>query len=121
MADQTWIFRNFTAAEGMPGVADFLNEPDRHGAGEACVVAGNVGSVRLLFLDPGALGLGTEMTWVFRDFTAPQGAVDFLNEPDRRGLFRDGLQSCSGLVDLVVAYVTVAAAVIASPLWASDS
>ena len=34
---------------------------------------------------------------------------------------RDSVQFYSGLVDLVKAYVTMAAVVIAAPWWASDS
>ena len=53
MANQTWVFRNFTAAEGTAGAAAFLNEPARQGAGEASAVARNDGSVALFYLEPG--------------------------------------------------------------------
>jgi len=85
---QTWVFRNFTAAQGTAGAITFLNEPDRQGPGEASAVARNDGSVGLFFLEPGSLGLGTQQTWVFRNFTAaqgPAGAITFLNEPARQG------------------------------------
>jgi hypothetical protein len=88
MANQTWQFRNFTAAEGTAGVVAFLNEADRQGPGEACAVARNDGSVGLFYLEPGSLGTGTQLTWQFRNFTAVQGtagAVAFLNEADRQG------------------------------------
>ena len=88
MANQTWMFRNFTAAEGTAGAVTFLNEADRQGAGEASAVARNDGSVGLFFLEPGSLGSGTQQTWVFRNFSAAEGtagAVTFLNEPARQG------------------------------------
>jgi hypothetical protein len=85
---QTWVFRNFTAAQGTQGAVNFLNEPDRQGPGEASAVARNDGSVGLFFLEPGSLGSSDAQTWVFRNFTAAQGtqgAVNFLNDPDRQG------------------------------------
>lgn len=88
MASLTWVFRNFTAAEGTNGAVTFLNEPARQGHGEASATARNDGSVGLFFLEPGSLGSGTAQTWQFRNFTAAQGtngAVTFLNEPARQG------------------------------------
>ena len=44
--------------------------------------------VGLLWLEPGSLGEGTEQTWQFAEFPAPNGeaaAVSFLNEPARQG------------------------------------
>ena len=88
MANQTWGFRNFTAAEGTAGAVTFLNEPARQGPGEASAVPRNDGSVGLFFLEPGSLGSGTQQTWVFRNFTPAEGtagAVAFLNEAHRQG------------------------------------
>jgi len=88
MANQTWVFRNFTAAQGTAGTVTFLNEPARQGPGEASAVARNDGTVGLFFLEPGSLGSSTQQTWVFRNFTAAEGtagAVAFLNEPLRQG------------------------------------
>jgi hypothetical protein len=88
MANQTWVFRDFTAAQGTAGAITFLNEPARQGPGEASASIRNNGSVGLFFLEPGSLGSGTQLTWVFRDFTAaqgPAGAITFLNEPARQG------------------------------------
>ena len=50
---QTWVFRNFTPAEGTAGAVAFLNEPARQGPGEAIAVARNDGSVGLFYLEPG--------------------------------------------------------------------
>ena len=88
MANQTWVFRPFTPAQGPAGAAAFLNEPLRQGRGEASASARNDGSVGLFFLEPGSLGEGAQQTWVFRPFTAaqgPAGAAAFLNEPLRQG------------------------------------
>jgi hypothetical protein len=88
MANQAWVFRNFTPAEGQAGAVTFLNEPARQGPGEASASPRNDGSVGLFFLEPGSLGSGNQQTWVFRNFTAaegPAGAVTFLNEPARQG------------------------------------
>ena len=88
MANQTWQFRNFTAAEGTAGAVTFLNEAFRQGPGEANRDARNDGSVGLFFLEPGSLGTGTQQTWVFRNFTPAEGtagAVAFLNEAPRQG------------------------------------
>src|ERR1700736_4288918 len=88
MEKQTWVFRNFTAAEGAQGAVDFLNEPARQGPGEACAVARNDGSVGVFYLEPGSLGSSTAQTWVFWNFTAPHGtqtAVTFLNAALRQG------------------------------------
>jgi hypothetical protein len=88
MAEQTWMFREFTAAEGTAGAVAFLSEPYRQGPGEASAVARSNGTVGLFFLEPGSLGFGTQQNWVFREFTAAEGtagAVTFLNEPDRQG------------------------------------
>ena len=88
MANQTWVFRNFTAAEGTAVAVTFLNEPDRQGPGEASATPRNDGSVGLFYLEPGSLGSGTEQTWQFLNFTPAQGpaaAVAFLNEPARQG------------------------------------
>jgi hypothetical protein len=88
MANQTWVFRNFTAAEGTQGAVDFLNEAARQGPGEATAVARNDGSVGLFYLEPGSLGSSTAQTWVFLNFTkaqGTQGAVNFLNAALRQG------------------------------------
>jgi hypothetical protein len=88
MANQTWVFRDFTAAQGTAGAITFLNEPARQGPGEASASIRNNGSVGLFFLEPGSLGSGTQQTWMFRDFTAAQGtagAVAFLNDAPRQG------------------------------------
>jgi hypothetical protein len=88
MANQMWVFRNFTAAQGTAGAVTFLNEPARQGHGEASATPRNDGSVGLFILEPGSLGSGTQPTWAFRSFTAAQGtagAVTFLNEPARQG------------------------------------
>ena len=88
MAGQTWVFRDFTAAQGTAGAVTFLNEAARQGPGEACAVPRNNGSVGIILLEPGSLGSGTSPTWVFRDFTAAQGtagAITFLNEAARQG------------------------------------
>ena len=88
MANQTWQFRNFTAAEGTAGAVTFLNEAFRQGPGEASAVARNDGSVGLFYLEPGSLGTGTQQTWFFRNFTPAEGtagAVAFLNEAFRQG------------------------------------
>jgi len=88
MSSLTWVFRNFSAAEGTAGAITFLNEPDRQGPGEASATARNDGSVGLFFLEPGSLGTGTQQAWVFRNFSAAEGtagAITFLNEPDRQG------------------------------------
>jgi hypothetical protein len=50
---QQWQFRNFTAAEGMQGTVNFLNQSPRQGPGEASAVARNDGSVGLFYLEPG--------------------------------------------------------------------
>ena len=88
MANQTWGFRNFTAAEGTAGAVAWLNEPDRQGPGEAIAFARNDGSVGLFYLEPGSLGSSTQPTWGFRDFSAAEGtagAVTWLNEAERQG------------------------------------
>src|SRR5271166_4709090 len=88
MSSLTWVFRNFSAAEGTAGAITFLNEPDRQGPGAARATALYYGSVRLFFLAPRSLGTGTQQAWVFRNFSAAEGtagAITFLNEPDRRG------------------------------------
>jgi hypothetical protein len=85
---QTWVFRNFTAAQGPNGAVSFLNEPLRQGPGEASLTPRGDGSVGLFFLEPGSLGESTAQTWMFRNFTAAQGvagALAFLNEPLRQG------------------------------------
>jgi hypothetical protein len=85
---QTWMFRNFTAAEGAAAAVNFLNEPARQGAGEASAFVRDDGSVGLFYLEPGSLGSSTQQTWVFQNFTAAEGAaaaVNFLNEPARQG------------------------------------
>jgi hypothetical protein len=53
MANQTWLFRNFTAAEGTQGAVNFLNEAPQQDPGEASAVARNDGSVGLFYLEPG--------------------------------------------------------------------
>ena len=50
---QTWVYRNFTAAEGTTGAAAFLNDAPRQGPGEASAFARNDGSVGLFYLEPG--------------------------------------------------------------------
>src|ERR1017187_4289702 len=88
MADQNWQFRAFPAPDGEAAAVSFLNEPLRQGRGEASATLRNDGTVGLLWLEPGSLGEGTEQTWQFAEFPAPDGeqaAVDFLNEPLRQG------------------------------------
>jgi hypothetical protein len=88
MANQTWVFRDFTAAQGTAGAITFLNEPARQGRGQVSAVARNNGSVGLFFLEPGSLGSGTQQKWIFRNFTpaeGPAGAVAFLNDAPRQG------------------------------------
>jgi hypothetical protein len=85
---QTWEFRNFTAAEGPAGAVNFLNEPARQGAGEASAFARSDGSVGLFYLAPGSLGSSTRQTWFFRNFTPAEGtagAINFLNASPRQG------------------------------------
>jgi hypothetical protein len=53
MANQMWVSRPFTAAEGPAGAVAFLNEPLRQGAGEAGASARNDNSVGLFYLEPG--------------------------------------------------------------------
>ena len=53
MAELTWVFRNFTPAEGTTGAVTFLNEANRQGPGEASATPRNDGSVGLFFLEPG--------------------------------------------------------------------
>jgi hypothetical protein len=82
MANQTWLFRDFTAAEGTDTVLSFLNLAPRQGFGEASAVVRADGSVGLFYLEPGSLGGGTQQTWLFRGFTAAEGtagALTFLN------------------------------------------
>jgi hypothetical protein len=50
---QTWVFRDFTPAEGTTGAVTFLNEAPRQGPGEASATPRNNGSVGLFFLEPG--------------------------------------------------------------------
>jgi hypothetical protein len=50
---QTWVYRNFTAAEGPAAAVAFLNEAPRQGPGEASAFARNDGSVGLFYLEPG--------------------------------------------------------------------
>ena len=81
----------------------------------------------------GANSLGGRRQPVYVWQPAPESAQDVTQSPVQRGqsrltfetlvtrLFRDGIQFCSGLVDLVVCYVATAEVVIASPLRASDS
>ena len=81
----------------------------------------------------GANSLGGRRQPVYLWHPAPESAQDVTQSPVPRGqsrltfetlvtrLFRDGIQFCSGLVDLVVCYVATAEVVIASPLRASDS
>jgi hypothetical protein len=85
---QEWIYREFSAAEGPQGAANYLNAPARQGAGEAIAVARNNGTVSLFYLIPGSLGNSTEQQWAYREFSAtdgPQAAVTFLNEAPRQG------------------------------------
>jgi hypothetical protein len=88
MADLTWVYQNFTPAQGTAEAVTFLNEAYRQGPGEASLAARNDGSVGLFFLEPGSLGTSTEPTWVYQNFTPAQGtaeAVTFLNEAYRQG------------------------------------
>jgi hypothetical protein len=88
MADLTWVYQNFTPAQGPAEAVTFLNEAYRQGPGEASLAARNDGSVGLFFLEPGSLGTSTEPTWVYQNFTPAQGpaeAVTFLNEAYRQG------------------------------------
>jgi hypothetical protein len=85
---KTWVYRNFSAAEGPNGAVAFLNEAARQGAGEASAFARSDGSVDLFFLEPGSLGSSTTQTWVYRNFSAAEGpnaAITFLNEAPRQG------------------------------------
>ena len=78
----------FPAPDGEAAAVSFLNEPLRQGRGEASATLRNDGTVGLLWLEPGSLGEGTEQTWQFAEFPAPDGeqaAVNFLNEPARQG------------------------------------
>ena len=84
-------------------------------------------------LDGWCDSLGGRRQPVYMWHPAPESAQDVTQSPVPRGqsrltfetlvtrLFRDGIQFCSGLVDLVVCYVATAEVVIASPLRASDS
>src|ERR1039457_5718125 len=86
--EQTWQFAEFPASDGEAAAVSFLNEPLRQGRGEASATLRNDGTVGLLWLEPGSLGEGTEQTWQFAEFPAPDGepaAVNFLNEPARQG------------------------------------
>ena len=88
MADQLWQFKAFPAPNGEQAAVSFLNEPLRQGRGEAAATFRNDGTAGLLWLEPGSLGEGTEQTWQFREFPAPNGEqalVSFLNEPLRQG------------------------------------
>jgi hypothetical protein len=88
MTELTWVYRNFTPAQGPAETVTFLNEADRQGAGEASAAGRNDGSVGLFYLEPGSLGAGTAQAWVYRNFTAAEGtagAVTFLNEAPRQG------------------------------------
>jgi hypothetical protein len=85
MAGLTWVFRNFTPAEGTSGAVTFLNEPARQGHGEASAVARNDGSVGLFYLEPGSVGSNTQPAWLFLNFSTAEEAVAFLNEAPRQG------------------------------------
>jgi hypothetical protein len=88
MADLTWVYENFTPAQGPAVAVTFLNEAYRQGPGEASLAARNDGSVGLFFLEPGSLGASTTQTWAYRNFTPAQGpaeAVGFLNAAPRQG------------------------------------
>ncbi|GAA5149321.1 hypothetical protein GCM10023321_12990 [Pseudonocardia eucalypti] len=87
MADQEWVYRNFTPAEGATAAINFLNQPERQGGGEASASLRNDQSVGVFYLAPGSLGSGTQQEWIYREFTAaegPQGAANFLNQPARQ-------------------------------------
>jgi hypothetical protein len=88
MANQTWFFRSFPAPNGAQAAVNFLNQPARQGHGEATATLRNDGTAGLMYLGPGSLGNGTQQTWFFREFPAPNGAqaaVNFLNQPARQG------------------------------------
>src|SRR5271165_713125 len=85
MSSLTWVFRNFSAAEGTAGAITFLNEPDRQGPGEVSATPRNDGSVGLFFLEPGSLGTSTRQAWAFQAFTNVNDAVTFLNDAPRQG------------------------------------
>jgi len=85
MSDLTWVYTNFTPAQGTAGAVTFLNEADRQGPGEASATPRNDGSVGLFYLAPGSLGTSTTPTWLFRNFAAVQDALAFLNDPLRQG------------------------------------
>jgi hypothetical protein len=88
MSNQTWQFQGFPAPDGEQAAVKFLNEPLRQGRGEASAALRNDGTAGLLWLEPGSLGDGTEQTWQFGEFPAPNGeqaAVNFLHEPLRQG------------------------------------
>jgi hypothetical protein len=85
MTQLTWVYTNFTPAQGTAGAVAFLSEPFRQGVGEISAAARNDGSVGLFFLEPGSLGSITSPMWVFLNFPTTDAAVTFLNEAPRQG------------------------------------
>jgi hypothetical protein len=51
--EQTWVYLNFTPAQGTSEAIAFLNAAPRQGPGEASAYARNDGSVSLFYLEPG--------------------------------------------------------------------
>jgi 3',5'-cyclic AMP phosphodiesterase CpdA len=77
-----WMFRSFSADDGLLGALDFLNEDPRQWPGQAFAVAGNDGTVGLFFHDA-PVDFGWTGSWGVKSFTADegtQGALDFLNQ-----------------------------------------
>jgi hypothetical protein len=80
----TWEYGEFV---GPKQAVDFLNEPARQGAGEATVTPRKNGTVGLLYLSPGSLGVSTAQTWCYKEFPAPHGVMEalaFLNAHPRQ-------------------------------------
>ena len=84
----TWESREFAGPNGAKDAAIFLTEPDRQGRGEATATLRSDGTAGLLYLSPGSLGISTTHTWEYGEFVGPKQAVDFLNDPARRGAAR---------------------------------
>jgi hypothetical protein len=82
MANQTWAYQSFTAAEGTLSARIFLDEFPRQGPGEASATVRGDGSVGLFWLGPGSRGSDTARKWAFLKVTgtqATQDAVNFMN------------------------------------------
>jgi hypothetical protein len=81
----TWEYGEFV---GPKQAVDFLNDPARQGRGEATVTPRKDGTVGLLYLSPGSLGISTTHTWYYKEYPAPHGvrdALTFLNAHPRQG------------------------------------